>query len=127
MRECFQMKRAALVNIFLESVIRPDGYDSTESLSINQIIDVAQDLPDDVWFAISKEVMEEEEHTFTFQKATPLAKNPMKYQMQCAMFTILGSWPDQNETIADAQNSEVIILVYEHPNTRAIQTALLFS
>ncbi len=62
-RDCPKMKKAALVNIILESVIPWDAFDSAYSLSIKKIVDVAQDLPDEVWFAISKDVMEEEEGT----------------------------------------------------------------
>ncbi len=47
-RNCPTMRKAALVYIVLERMIPSDGFDSACSLPINQILDAAQDLPDEV-------------------------------------------------------------------------------
>ncbi len=84
------MRKASLVNIILESVLPSDSIDSACYLPINQILDVAQDLLDEMWFAISNDGMEPDEPSCDSQTVPSPESNPD--ELSYAMYNRLASW-----------------------------------
>lgn len=52
-RECPKLRKSSLVELVVDCV------SNTDSVKLTDIFDVAQNLPDDVWFSISNQVSED--------------------------------------------------------------------
>ncbi len=104
-RHCPTLRKADLVNYTLQT-----GEVAT-TLTVNQLLDTAQDLPDEVWQSISEQISEPHMQNSPFDDLEP-PESP-KDAISHAMFTRLASWADQHDILREIQCTDAMTLAYD--------------
>ncbi len=103
-----KVRKPTLVSLVFDASI---PFEEAQALTVNQIWDIAQKLPDEVWYTMSDKVME-----------TDIPHAPLEYtihtsqdQISETKSTRLATWADQHELLRETQDKEVMNISYGIP------------
>ncbi len=108
-RNCPTICKADLVNYVLQT-----GEDAAH-LTIDQLLDTIQDLPDDAWLMTCENISQADITGSPEANREPLQDHTD--EVSRTMFTRLVSWADQHEILREAQTNDVMTLAYDRQET----------